>query len=53
MQISLAEPNIKRIVKLLQQSGTTQDKLLAGYLQRQLDNQLTYAKSIDLDEIPF
>lgn len=53
MQVSLPESNIKRIIELLQRAGTAQDKLLAGYLQRQLDNQLIYTNSIDLDEIPF
>lgn len=53
MQISLTEFNIKRVIELLQKSGTTQDKLLAGYLQSQLDKQLFYTNSVDLDEVPF
>jgi hypothetical protein len=52
MQVSLTEPNIKRIVELLKNSGTTQDKLLAEYLERFLKTQVTFSK-MSLDEIPF
>jgi uncharacterized protein (DUF2132 family) len=52
MQVSLTEPNIKRIIQLLKDSGTTRDKLLAEYLERFLKTQCTYSE-MDLDEIPF
>lgn len=52
MQVSLAESNIKRIVELLKKSGTTQDKLLAEYLERFLKTQAIFSE-MSLDEIPF
>ncbi len=52
MQVSLAEPNIKRIVQLLKDFGTPQDKVLADYLERFLKTQTSFSE-LSLDEIPF
>lgn len=53
MQVILSEPNIKRVIELLKATGTTQDKLLAEYLERFLKTRCVYSESVNLGEIPF
>jgi len=52
MQVSLTETNIKRIVQLLKDSKTRQDKSLAEYLEQFLKTQASFSE-MSLDEIPF
>jgi hypothetical protein len=52
MQVSLTESNIKRIVQLLKDSETRQDKSLAEYLEQFLKTQTSFGE-VSLDEIPF
>lgn len=53
MQITLHESNLKRIVELLEQSGTSYDKLIANYIKRKMEAHQLQVSELDLDEIPF
>lgn len=52
MQVSISEPNIRRIIELLRAARTTRDDSLAEYLERFLKTRCVYSQSVNLDEIP-
>jgi transcription initiation factor IIE alpha subunit len=53
MQIILTEPSVKRLIELLEKTGSTYDQAIANKLKKVLQTSHPITNSLDIDDIPF
>jgi hypothetical protein len=53
MQVDLTETAVKRLVELLEKTGSTYDQRIANKLKEALQNYQPAIGTFDLDDIPF